>query len=260
MHRRLRLLFQKAIAATPFDVRRSLPETTIKPLDLLLATYDARGEDIMIVQVGAGDGTTNDPIFDYLAKGSAKAILIEPNPYAFVRLRRTYAGIPNATLIEAAIAEHDGEAHLYRVKRTNKSDSEVDISLQVSSFFREHLVKHGAKQDMIERIGVPCRTLSSLVREFGLPKIDVLQIDAEGFDATVVRMALSLPVPPDCINFEHVHLAPADRQPLFDLLKANDYCLGRDDWNILALQTSLFNRLKSQRPESAHRSKGLSHV
>ena len=40
---------------------------------------------------------------------------------------------------------------------------------------------------------------------------------------------------PDCINFEHRHLKPADRQPLFDLLTSHGYLLGYDDWNILAV-------------------------
>ena len=90
---------------------------------------------------------------------------------------------------------------------------------------------------------MPCRSLPSLVAELGLTRIDLLQIDAEGFDAAVVRMALKMPVRPGCINFEHLHLSKADRQPLFDLLKANGYLLGYDDWNILAVQTPLLERV-----------------
>jgi FkbM family methyltransferase len=260
MNRRIRLLFRKVMAAMPLEYRYSLPEVTIKPLDLLLAAYDARGEEITVLQVGACDGTTNDPIYHFIVKGAAKAVLLEPNPFAFVRLQRTYASLANARLIEVAIGDHDGEAYLYRIKQTDKLDSEVDITLQVASFSRKHLEKHGARPDTIERIRVPCRTLSSLVTELGLTKIDLLQIDAEGFDAAVVRMALNLPLRPDCISFEHVHLATSDRGPLFDSLKASGYCLGRDDWNILAMQTSLFDGLKNGRRESPHGQAGLTHA
>lgn len=233
------------MAMTPFEIHPWLPVITLEPLDLILAGYDARGETTTILQVGACDGAINDPIRHHVVKGSTRAILIEPNPFAFARLQKNYAGIPNVTLIQAAIGEQDGEAHLYRVKKTGISDSEVDLTLQVASFFRENLERHGKKPHEIERITVPCRSLSSLVAELGLTKIDLLQIDAEGFDATVVRMALKMPVRPDCINFEHIHLTTADRQPLYDLLAANDYLLGYDAWNVLALQERVLKEWKT---------------
>jgi FkbM family methyltransferase len=233
---RLKLLGERWMAKSPFEIRSRLPAVTLEPLHLILNNFSARGKNLTIVQVGACDGVTNDPIRHHVAKDSTRAILIEPNPFAFDSLRKAYAGRPNVNLIQAAIGENDGEAHLYRVKKTEKTDSEVDLTLQIASFYKEHLERHGKKAHEIERISVACRSLSSLVAELGLTKIDLLQIDAEGFDAAVVRMALKLPVRPDCINFEHVHLAARDRQPLFDLLEESGYLLGYDAWNILALQ------------------------
>jgi len=231
---------------TPFDIRRRLPAASLTPLDLVLNSYDARGEQITIVQVGACDGVTSDPIRHHVKRGCARAVLIEPNPLAFARLQANYAGIPNVTLVPAAIGEVDGEAYLYRVKNTQKSDSQVDLTLELASFYREHLERHGKKAHEIERITVPSRTLSSLVTELGLTKIDLLQIDVEGFDAAIVRMALKIPVRPDCINFEHVHLTREDRKPLFDLLEAHGYLLGYDSWNILAVQLSLVKRMRGE--------------
>jgi FkbM family methyltransferase len=240
----LKRLVRKLMAMTPFEIRRRLPVITLEPLDLVLACYHARGERITILQVGACDGTNLDPIHDLVIKGFTRAILLEPNPFAFARLEKTYAGVPNVTLVQAAIGERDGEANLYRVKKTDKLDSEVDWSLQFASFYRAHLERLGIKPEAIERITVPCRSLSSLVTELGLTKVDFLQIDAEGFDAAVARMALKMPVRPDLINFEHYHLRIQDRQPLFDLLKANGYLLGYDEWNILAIQMPLLEELK----------------
>jgi FkbM family methyltransferase len=242
MRRRLNLLFQQLMQMTPFEVRRRLPSVTLEPLDLVLASYESRGEKIITLQIGACDGITNDPIYPHVAKGSMRAILVEPNPIAFARLQATYAGMANVTLIQSAIGEHDGEAYFYRVKRTGALNSDVDLTLQIASFSPGHLKLHGKKPHEIERITVTCRSLSSLVTELGLTKIDLLQIDAEGFDASIVRMALKLPVLPACINFEHTHLATADRRALFDLLKANSYLLGHDEWNILAVQMPLMER------------------
>jgi FkbM family methyltransferase len=208
-------------------------------LDLILASYDTRGGAVTILQVGACDGISNDPIHRHVAKGLTRAILVEPNPYSFTRLQATYEGLPNVTLIQSAIGGQDGEAYLYRVKRSDAMESDVDLTLQIASFYRKHLENHGTKLHEIERIIVPCRSLASLVAELGLSKIDFIQIDAEGFDADVVRMALKLPVLPDCINFEHTHLTTANRRPLFDLLESKGYLLSHDDWNILALQRSI---------------------
>jgi FkbM family methyltransferase len=237
---RIKLFGERWMAKSRFEIRRRLPVITLDPLDLVLDTFASRDKSVTIMQVGACDGIMRDPVSLQVAKDSTRAILIEPNPYAFARLQDLHADRPNVTLIQAAIGEKDGEAHLYRVRKTEKEDSAVDLTLGIASFYKEHLERHGKKDNEIERITVPCRSLSSLVAELGLTKIDLLQIDAEGFDAAVVRMALKLPVRPDCINFEHVHLAAQDRQPLFDLLQENGYLLGYDAWNILARQkTSL---------------------
>jgi FkbM family methyltransferase len=232
----LRRLIRRKIAKAPLEIRRWLPVVTLEPLNLVLSNYEARKKVTTIVQVGACDGATNDPVRHYLAKGMARGILIEPNPLAFERLQRNYANFDNVTLIQAAIGEEDGVAHLYRFKKTDKALSEVDLTLQIASFYREHLENHSRKGEEIERITVPCRSLSSLIAELGVNQIDLLQIDAEGFDATVVRMALKMQVRPSCINFEHRHLKPDDRKPLFDSLAEGGYLLGYDEWNLLALQ------------------------
>ena len=244
MGRRLNLLFQYFLELAPFDVCWRLPIVTLAPVDLLLASYEARGDAITILQIGACDGVTNDPIHRHVEKGLNRAVLVEPNPLAFARLQKTYAGCPNVTLVQCAIAEQDGEAHLYRLKRTGMKDAEVDLTLQISSFYRKHLERHGKEDHEIERIAVSCRSLSSLVAELGLTRIDLLQIDVEGFDAQVVRMALKLPVLPDCIHFEHLHLGNADRKPLFDSLHSSGYLLGYDAWNVLALQTQVRDELR----------------
>jgi FkbM family methyltransferase len=242
---RFRRLVRQIMARTPFEIRRRLPAITLAPLDLVLASFGARGKEMTILQVGACDGTYNDPIRHHVIKGCTRAILVEPNPLAFARLQKSYVGLPNVTLIQTAIGEQDGEANLYRVKKTDKAESENDLTLQFASFYRAHLERLGKKPDEIERITVPCRSLSSLVAELGLTKVDLLQVDAEGFDAAVVRMALRMTIPPDCINFEHAHLRDNDRQPLFDLLQDSGYVVVYDAWNILAMQTPLLEELKA---------------
>jgi FkbM family methyltransferase len=233
--------------ALPFHTHRWLPVITLEPLDLLLAAFEGCSEPITILQIGACDGITNDPICHFVKREPARAILVEPNPYAFARLQSTYEGAPNVTLIQAAVGESDGEAYLYRLKKTRKQESGIDLSLQIASFDLRHLKRIHSDPKEIERITVPCRSLASLVSEHSLSKIHLLQIDAEGFDASLVRMALNLPSRPGCIHFEHVHLRTADRRPLYSLLKGNDYLLTYSGWNILAIQSQVLAKLKNGR-------------
>jgi FkbM family methyltransferase len=249
----IKSLLVQLMALTPYNVRRRLPLITLDPLDLLLASYWAREESLNIVQVGACDGSTSDPIYQYVKAGSARAILVEPNPFAFERLRRAYAGVPGVTLIQAAIGDRDGEATFYRARQSGKTESEIDWSLQFASLSRAHVKLCGVKDEQIEAITVPCLVLPSLVRQQGMESIDLLQIDAEAFDVSIVRMALQLPVLPGCVNFEHACLPLLERNPLYDSLKADGYLLGYDSWNILAVQTSLLDRMRSEASQALRR-------
>ena len=235
----LKKLIRKALAARSLELRKTMPAVTLEPLKLALALYSARGKGITILQAGAGDGISHDPIYRYLERISSRAILVEPNPLAFERLKKAYAGQAKVTLVQAAIGERDGEAHLYRVKSTGQPDVEEVL---ITSFYREHLEHYGIGPERIERITVPCRTLSSLLAEQGLDTVDLLQIDVEGYDAAIVRMALDMRVLPGCIGFEHFHLTRPDRMPLFDLLQSRGYLVCYDDWNILALSGPLLEQ------------------
>lgn len=248
MPRVLKSLVRWLLAFTSFELRRRLPEITLDPLQLLLAIHYAIGDSITLLQVGACDGVSNDPVHDCVKQTSTRAILVEPNPIAFERLKQTYKGFPNVTLVQAAVGERDGEAYFYRARCSGSPDGNSDRRIQYASFSRTHLEHHGVKADEIERITVPSRTLASLVTELGLHKVDLLQVDAEGFDAEIVRMALAMSALPDCINFEHIHLTKAERKSLFDSLKASGYVFGYDGWNVLAVQQSWLNRMLQNGP------------
>jgi hypothetical protein len=70
-------------------------------------------------------------------------------------------------------------------------------------------------------------------------QIGFLQVDTEGYDAEVVRMAMQLESPPAYINFENVHLPGGPGlDALFEQLKAAGYLWIHDKWNTLAVHRS----------------------
>jgi FkbM family methyltransferase len=182
-----------------------------------------------IVQVGASDGSLNDPLADFLATLECRAVLVEPLPEAFRQLSGRHASRSGIVCRQVAIDRVDGKRPLYTI-----SDDCPYMGGQLTSFSRDHLLKNGVKPRHIQTIEVPTMPLSRIVSEAGLERIDLLQVDTEGFDDEIVRMALELPSPPRFINFEHLHLSKKAEANLHHELRSAGYSWVKCDWDTLA--------------------------
>ncbi|MFM9058297.1 MAG: FkbM family methyltransferase [Planctomycetaceae bacterium] len=190
---------------TPYEVRRRLPSSSFEAVRLAIAYHACRNPTGIILQVGAFDGRSGDPLAAFLRQGRAKAILVEPIDEHFRMLQRTYDGVEGITFVQAAIARNDGEATMYRATTAGRWRGDPWVG-QIASFDRRHLLKHGVRRDEIEEVAVPALSVASVLARCGVESVAFVQVDAEGFDAEVVGMALDLPVPPNFINFERLHL------------------------------------------------------
>jgi FkbM family methyltransferase len=230
---------RRLLAFTPYTISKReaatpLPEATIDNVALILPYFCSRPQGASFVQIGACDGVSGDSCHDFVRRGRLKAVLVEPVERSFHSLQRLYQDVPNVTLVRAAIGYHDGFATFYKAKEEN-APLDVFWARQLASFDKEHLLKHGLTDESIEEIQVPSLSLSTLASAHGLDRIDLLQIDAEGFDGEVVKMALALQNTPLCINFEHTHLNNGAREEVFAALKAHGYQWSHDTWNTLAV-------------------------
>ena len=69
-----------------------------------------------IVEVGANDGKTADPIFRTIQRNKHwRAMLIEPVPHMFERLKEAYSGLERCILVNVAIAPTSGTLPIYYV-------------------------------------------------------------------------------------------------------------------------------------------------
>lgn len=234
------------MALTPFEIRRrpkhfERPKATFENVRLALAYYIESSKATTLLQIGACDGVTGDPAHDFIRSGRFRAFLVEPIDESFKALGRTYQGVPNVTLIRAALANADGELAMYKV-REGAASIRAGWSPQYSSFDRGHLLRHDVAPEDIQQVSVPCMTLDSLIKKHGIGHVEILLSDAEGFDAEVVAMALSLPTPPECISFESFHLSPARMSELFTRLERQNYVWAHDKWNTLAIGETLAGR------------------
>jgi FkbM family methyltransferase len=228
------LNLQKLFGDTRRQLRRAVPPATFCSMQLALAYQLARGNGGTLVQVGACDGTSGDPISQFVRRGVMRAILVEPVEAHFRELEKTYAGVAGVSLVQVAIAHQDGVATMYRARKAGRWEADEWVG-QVTSFDPRHLTKHGVQPAEIEAIDVPAVSLDTLLRQFDIDQLDFLQIDAEGFDAEVVKMALALPQTPNVINFERVHLTVAGLKEVFGLLESHGYSWVHNSFDTLAL-------------------------
>ena len=79
----------------------------------------------------------------------------------------------------------------------------------------------------------------TLINKYQINKIDLLQIDAEGYDLEVIRIFDIPRTQPQAIIFENVGLNAADYDSCLQLLKDNGYSTRKFGPNTLALKDAL---------------------
>jgi FkbM family methyltransferase len=193
-------------------------------LDFVLSHYRVTHPEVFYLQIGAFDGIAGDPIYPLIERHSLHGILLEPQKDVFARLTANYARFMDFKLINAAIAEHDGERPLFRVKPEAQGPEWLH---QIASFDRKVIEWHAPMvpnlDAMIETEMVRCITFDTLFNELGRSTVDLLQIDAEGYDAEILRLFDVPHRSPPIVRFEHKHLKVADHEESVAMLVKQGY-------------------------------------
>ena len=184
-----------------------------------------------VLQIGANDGQTSDPIFAYLKDSDRPALLVEPDPFLFQKLLNLHKPSENVQLLNAAVAPKDFDGVFYAPKHNTKLASESYISL-LGSFnwdaIADHIHDIGELDDFFDRLTVKLLTLDDIFQSYQQLNFDLLCIDTEGFDAEVIKSASELPNTIKLIVFEHKFLSPKDYIETLNLLESQNYRL----WNL----------------------------
>jgi FkbM family methyltransferase len=203
-------------------------------LEFVLAHLALTKKDVFCVQIGANDGKSNDPLYRFITAWGWGGLLLEPIPEAFESLRATYRDFPKVKLVNAALAEQDGERPFYTVA----AGSAFAKAHQFASFHRDAVASQtNWIPDIADRIvetRVRCISMATLLREAGGREIDVLQIDAEGHDFAILKMIDFACLKPAVISYEHVHMSKAEQDAAAGLLAAQGYRLSRDNLDTIA--------------------------
>lgn len=198
----------------------------IDVFELLINHLDPGDPQFFVLQVGANDGRTGDPLFEFIQRYRWNGLLIEPQPSVFKRLRESYLDHPQLILENLAVARQNGTLPIYTVKGSN----------QLATFDRKTLEKRVRKQSEIVELSVKTATFETLVQKHEVSRVDLLMVDTEGFDFEVIQMALQSQIARlRLIYFEHLHLGNSDRAACTKLLVTHGYRLHRDGTDTIAL-------------------------
>jgi FkbM family methyltransferase len=175
-------------------------------LDLLLAKR-LRDPDpeFFFLQVGAYDGKANDPLRESIGRHDLAGMLVEPQPEAFADLDALYGSNPRIALRNVAVADIDGKRAFYSFPPgipIDRAEQLASLDLNIILKRRKHL------KDRLVRTDVSCVTFETLLAK--VPRVDLLQIDVEGYDAELIRLFDFERWTPTIVQFESHHLSRAN--------------------------------------------------
>lgn len=193
--------------------------------------------DITVVQIGANDGMINDPLHKYIKRDGWKGVLLEPQEYLYERyLKPLHANSPGITPICAALGPSDEVATLYTIAFTkmrwatglasfdkNALQSSFDNGTVAAKCTKYGITLPDDKNLWIAPQTVKIITTYTLLSTHTIVKIDLLQIDTEGYDYEVIKLFDIGTTMPAVIIYEHHHLSEKDRRECLDLLRRYGY-------------------------------------
>jgi FkbM family methyltransferase len=201
----------------------------------------------LVVQIGAYDGLSGDPIYQFLARYPVKAILLEPQKKIFENLKKNYQDIPTVRCVNAALDSEDGYRTIFKISdeikcsKIAKFFEDIDIA-QLTSFSKETILKESHRsEELINYIiseKIATISVSSMKKIYEFNRIDVLVIDTEGYDFEIIKMFFKEGFYPKIIFFESKHLLFNDYLLCIkQLMFKNNYRISQDEGgNTLAVK------------------------
>jgi len=213
-----------------------VPEAPLDVLDLCVRDHLHRrpADEFRLVQIGANDGATYDPVREVLTAYGMRGVLIEPHPVIFEQLTANYADMPGVTCLNLAIADTEGTLTFYGIRQ---DIPELPTHATQCCGFRRDLVEQMGESfivsgglgdrykaaDLVQEIPVPTRTMASVLEEQGIDHVDCLVIDTLGFDWRIIRTFPFDRWKPDILQFEHSYFTVQELEDCVALLEGHGY-------------------------------------
>lgn len=188
------------------------------------------------VQIGANDGQLNDPIYPFILSGKWKGVLVEPFPPLFDKLKKTYSGQTGLIFENVGISDQDGQLAYYYLP---EDCNEPDWLQQIGTFDRKaielNLEELPQFLPKIQSLPISTISLKKLFERNGIRELDVLIVDAEGFEWKILSQLEKTDVRPGYILFEWGCLEEDEYKSLLALLGKLKYKIYQSGGDLLAV-------------------------
>jgi FkbM family methyltransferase len=208
---------------------RYLDDPPQNVLDLVLLRTFPSLENLRFIQIGANDGLRADPIRNKVLRHHWSGLLMEPLPPLFAALQKNYAGCAGLEFINAAMDVVVGTRTIHFLR---PGLSVPDWANGLPTFDLPRLQRTArdlgwSEADLMHQ-EIRTTTWDELLRQFGDRRCDLLVVDAEGYDLTILRSAPLARWRPKVIQFEHGCATPEDRLRFYGELLALGYEIASD--------------------------------
>tara|TARA_B100001540_G_C15709776_1_gene597980 strand:+ start:157 stop:900 length:744 start_codon:yes stop_codon:yes gene_type:complete len=191
-----------------------------------------------LVQIGANDGSRFDEISEFIKSYKIKSILVEPIEEYFEDLKKNYKNFENVQFENSAIVVGNQEREIFLVSKENLNNYDEHVR-GINSFDRNHLIKHGVKSNHIEKKKINCISISNLLEKYNVSDLDLLFVDAEGYDANILIDFLKNSNQEPIIIFEYVHAENKLLESLVGLLLSKKYSYFNINENLICLPNKI---------------------
>ncbi len=194
---------------------------------VLLTEYAKNRNEIHLLQIGANDGISNDPVREFIVQSPKwHAYLVEPIENCLISLRKNYRWLLNSRVFiqECAVSDRNYTGELYKVKEEFR-DIFPDYSSQIASFSKNHIIKHFPKiqDDMIGSEKVEFRSIASILMDNNVSDLDIVCIDVEGAESELIHGFPFHTHTPKIFIYESIHLSDEASQKLKEYFIGLDY-------------------------------------
>ena len=176
-----------------------------------------------LIQIGANDGMSHDHLHNVIKQFRLESLLLEPIKKYFLDLQNNYSNYDNVRFENSALSINNEILFLYKVNPEyfNKYGT---LSRGISSFYKEHLLKHGIKEKHIIQEKVNQISFDELLRKHNINSFDLLLIDTEGYDCRIVNdFFLKVKKIRPIIIFEWSHIKYSELEGVLNLIINNNY-------------------------------------
>ncbi len=220
-------------------------------LSELINNYSLKAKNnFTVIQIGANDGITHDPIHKFIKTDKWNGVLLEPQKEVFDKyLSKIYKKDKGIICLNAALGEKDGIIPLYKIKFSNSrwatglASFNKDVLLKgfESGYIHRKAKKEGIivpekEEERIYAEQVQMISFNNIIKKYNIKKIDLVQIDTEGFDFEIIKLIDFENIKPEMIIYEETHLTEETKKQCYSFLEDNGYKIKKFGGNIGAIR------------------------